>query len=405
MATEAMPPQQAPTHPTVAGPASRMVGFIDHLRANDFTVGPKETEAALTLLADDRWLPLAQAKLGLRILLACRREEWTRFDDLFEAYWLKRGRERQQAERTKGGGATGKQHPEIWQDHLTDGGDGKRSKKPGMQQEAVGDEDASSPGQGRLIATAESILQRTDLRHLTDPGEIQAAERLAYRLASAIRYRLSRRYRQQSRGSRLDLRRTIRANLSNGGDPLQLVTKARPDRPVRLVVLLDVSGSMQPYSRFFLQFVKGLVCSWLETEAFLFHTRIVRVTDAIRDRDAIRAMSRLALMAEGFGGGTKLGACLSLFNDRYAKSTVDSRTVFFILSDGYDTGSCEDLVDQITRLKKRVPRLVWLNPLLGWKDYEPINQAMVAAMPSIDHFAAAHTIDALAEIEADLARL
>lgn len=385
-------------------PTARMVGFIDHLRANDFAVGPAETETALALLDDDNWLPLPRAKLGLRSLLTSSREDWGRFDDLFEAYWFRRGRVRENT-KPKGGGATGKQH-EIWQDHLYGDKDESRSNKRGVEQEAVADDDVTgASGKGRLVATEQSTLKKTDLRHLTDPDEIKAAERIAYRLAAAIRYRLSRRYRLRKRGPRLDIRRTIRANLSSGGDPLNLVTKARPDRPVRLVVLLDVSGSMQPYSRFFLQFVKGLVCSWLETEAFLFHTRLVRVTDAVRDRDSIRAMSKLALMAEGFGGGTKLGHCLNVFNTRYAKSTVNSRTVFLILSDGYDTGSCDDLVDALSRLKKRVPRLVWLNPLLGWRDYEPINRAMVSAMPLIDHFAAAHTLESLAAIETDLARL
>jgi len=387
-----------------SGPAARMVGFVDHLRANDIAVGPAETEAALTLLNDEHWLPLSRARLGLRSLLTSTREDWARFDDLFEAYWFSRGRVRTST-KPGAGSATGKQH-EIWQDHLDDGLSKTDLKRPGIQQEAVSDDDVTdAPGEGRLIATEQNMLQKTDLRHLTDPAEIKAAEQLAYRLASAIRYRLSRRYLLRKRGPRLDLRRTIRANLSVGGDPLHLITKARPDRPVRLVVLLDVSGSMQPYSRFFLQFVKGLVCSWLETEAFLFHTRLVRVTDAVRDRDSIRAMSKLALMAEGFGGGTKLGSCLKIFNDRYAKSVLNSRTVFLVLSDGYDTGSCDDLVYALSRLKKRAPRLVWLNPLLGWRDYEPVNKAMVAAMPMIDHFAAAHTIEALAAIETDLARL
>ncbi|MGI9501228.1 MAG: vWA domain-containing protein [Geminicoccaceae bacterium] len=388
---------------TPAGLLPRMIGFLGHLRDNDFAVGPAEAETALGLFTDEYWLPHDRARLGLRILLTSRPDEWQRFDDLFEAYWLRRGRMREQ-KASKPGAATGQQHPEIWQDHL-DGRKDSRSK-PGIQQEAIADDDsAPEGGQGRLVASTQKALQRTDLRHLTAPGEIAAAERLAYRLARTIRYRLSRRYRIHRRGTRLDLRRTIRGNLSVGGEPLDLIQQKKPDRPVRIVVFLDVSGSMQPYSRFFLQFVKGLVCNWLETDAYLFHTRLLRVTDAVRDRDSIRAMSRLALMAEGFGGGTKLGACLKIFNDRYAKSTLDSRTVFFCLSDGYDTGSCADLVDELSRLKRRVPRLVWLNPLLGWRDYEPINKAMAAAMPLIDHFAAAHTLEALAAIEPDLARL
>ncbi len=388
---------------TLPGVTARMAGFLAQLRANDFTVGPAETEAALRLFDDERWLPRDRARLCLRILLACRREEWEHFDDLFEAYWFRRGRMREHKP-SKPGAATGQQHPEIWQDHLDGRKDG--NTKPGVQQEAVGDDgDLAEGGQGRLIASNQAVLQRTDLRHLTDPEEIAAAERLAYRLARSIRYRLSRRYRFHQKGTRLDLRRTIRANLSLGGEPLTLIQQKKPERPVRLVVFLDVSGSMQPYSRFFLQFVKGLVCTWLETEAFLFHTRLVRVTDAVRDRDSLRAMSRLALMAEGFGGGTRLGACLNIFNDRYAKSAVNSRTVFLCVSDGYDTGSCDDLVDELSRLKRRANKLVWLNPLLGWRDYEPVNSAMVAAMPFIDHFAAAHTLETLAAIEADLARL
>jgi len=388
------------------GTAAAMVGFIHHLRANDFAVGSQETEIALTLLTDENWLPPDRGRSGLRSILASCKDDWERFDDLFEAYWFRRGRVRQRAREARNGGAEDKQHPAIWKAHLSDGLRDGGSLARSAQQETVDEADADkTTGQSRFVATPENLLRRTDLRHIADPEEIKAAELLARRLAAAIHYRLCRRYRSQRGGSRLDLRRTIRASLSAGGDPFQLVEKARPDRPVRLAVLLDVSGSMQPYSRFFLQVVKGLVCSWLKTEAFLFHTRLVRVTDTIRDQDALRAMSKLALMAEGFGGGTKLASCLKVFNDRYARSTLDSRTVFFILSDGYDTGSCEDLVHELARLKRRAPRLVWLNPMLGWRGYEPVNRTMTAVMPLIDHFAAAHTLDALAAIEGDLASL
>ncbi len=174
---------------------------------------------------------------------------------------------------------------------------------------------------------------------------------------------------------------------------------------MRIVVFLDVSGSMKAYSRFFLQFVKGLVCQWIDTDAYLFHTRLIRVTDALRERDATKAMMRLSLMAEGFGGGTKLGASLRTFNDAYAKRALNSRSVVIMLSDGYDTGPADRLARELARLKRRAPRLVWLNPLLGWRDYEPVTAAMAAALPFVDHFAAANTLESLAAIEPDLARL
>ena len=203
----------------------------------------------------------------------------------------------------------------------------------------------------------------------------------------------------------MDLRRTIRHALPRGGEPIDLFRRSKPKRPVNIVIFLDVSGSMKHYSRFFLQFVKGLVCSWLHTDAFIVHTKLVRVTDAVRDNNSARAMTRLALMAEGFGGGTRLGESLATFNRQHAKKSVNSRTVAIVVSDGYDTGSPEALADELARMKKRVRKLVWLNPLLGWENYQPVTAAMQAARPHIDHFAAANTLESLTRLEPQLAAL
>lgn len=379
---------------------ARVAGFINHLRRNDFHVGPAETQDGLQVLrllgAGDR----DAARLALKILLAGRPEEWRRFDDLFEAYWFTRGRERM-ARRPASGGGGAAAKPAIWSNHLAEPA---RGKSPHAEAAAAG-ERGSGGTRGRLIASKTQALARTDLRHIADPEDMAQAEELAYRLARAMRYRLSRRHRIAAHGTRLDLRRTIRRSIPHGGEPIELVRKARPDRPVRIIVLLDVSGSMQLYARVFLQFIKGLVCSWMDTDAYLFHTRLMRVTDAVRERDSIKAMTRLAMLAEGFGGGTKLGECLKVFNERYARRALNSRSVVIILSDGYDTGPPDLLGRELKRLKRRAPRLVWLNPLLGWRDYAPVTGAMRAAMPYIDHFAAAHTLEALAALEADLANL
>ena len=220
-----------------------------------------------------------------------------------------------------------------------------------------------------------------------------------------MRYRLTRRYRASRRGALIDLRRTIRHALPRGGEPIDLYRRSKPRRPVNIVIFLDVSGLMKHYSCIFLQFVKGLVCSWLHTDAYIFHTKLVRVTDAVRDRNSARAMTRLALMAEGFGGGTRLGESLATFNRHHAKKAVNSRTIAIVVSDGYDTGSPEALADELGRLKRRVRRLVWLNPLLGWENYQPVTAAMHAAGPHIDHFAAANTLESLARLEPHLVTL
>jgi uncharacterized protein with von Willebrand factor type A (vWA) domain len=393
-----------------APPASairrRMIGFVGHLRLNGFRVGPGDTLAALDLLGRVGGDDPAGARHALRVLLTSRREEWERFDDLFEAYWFARGRVRErpaqppEARRRPAAGPPG-----IWRDHLGDGRERPRDGEGPVQRAADAEDGTGGGGRGRLAASRQEALRRTDLRHVADPEAMAAAERVAYRLARAIRDRLSRRYRSAARGARLDLRRTIRANLSLGGDPVLLATRTRPERPVRVVVLLDVSGSMQPYAGVFLQFVRGLVASWTRADAFLCHTRLVRVSDALRETDSIRAMTRLALMAEGFGGGTRLGPCLRTFNDRYAKATLGRRSVFIVMSDGYDTAPSEELAAELARLKRRVRRLIWLNPLLGWADYMPVNRAMTAAMPFIDCFAAAHSLDALAALEGELRAL
>lgn len=382
----------------------RVVGFIDHLRANGFTVGTHESGRIAAFLSSGPLPPLEKIRLELKILLAGCKEEWLRFDALFEAYWLASGRTRTDIRRTTSPHVRNPlRHAPMWRDHLGDEQGEGQDNAP--QVEAETGEERSGESSGRLVAATHTVNQKTDLKHIVDPDEIRAAEALALKLARAMRYRLSRRFRIAQGGRRLDLRRTIRRALSRGGEPIELFRRATPEKPVHIIVFLDVSGSMKHYSRFFLQFVKGLVCSWMHSEAFVFHTRIVRVTDAVRDRNSARAMTRLALMAEGFGGGTRLGESLGVFNRSYARRLANSRTVAIILSDGYDTGTPEKLERELATLKKHVRRLVWLNPLLGWQNYAPVTAAMQAARPHIDHFAAANSLESLAAIEPQLALL
>lgn len=380
----------------------RIIGFVDHLRANGFTVGTQESARIAAYLADRELPQLSEIRLELKILLVGSKEEWLRFDELFEAYFVSSGRVRTHTRRTTSPHVKNPlRHAPVWRNHLSDGQAG--SEAPKIESDAGGE--ATGEATGRLIAARQSVDRKTDLKHVVDPDEIRAAENLALRLAQAMRYRLSRRQRAARRGRSIDLRRTIRRALPRGGEPIELFRRRTPDRPVHILVFLDVSGSMKHYSRFFLQFVKGLVCGWMQSDAFVFHTRLIRVTDAVRDRNSARAMTRLALMTEGFGGGTKLGESLAVFNRSYARRLTNSRTVAIILSDGYDTGSAAELASELARLKRHVRRLVWLNPLLGWRNYAPVTAAMQAAQPHIDHFAAANSLDSLAALEPQLARL
>jgi len=387
----------------VANPVSAtLVGFVDHLRLNGFVVGPAETGQVLELMTSSSGT-LPDDRRRLKCLLTSRRDEWERFDDLFEAYWLKRGRARDGATARRSAPRRSTKLPSAWRSHLGDEGADSADGTP--QIETEGDGTATGHSAGRLRATGQTTRWKTDFRQFVDAEEIAEAEALAYRIARAMRYRLSRRLTHSSKGRRIDLRQTIRRNLGHGGDLIDLTHKIKPEHPVRIVVLLDVSGSMKHYSRFFLQFVKGLVGNWAETDVYLVHTKLVRVTDALGDKDVMRAMARLSLMADGFGGGTRIGDCLEAFNARYAKRTLNSRTVLMVLSDGYDVGPPQKMAVELARLKKRARRLIWLNPLLGWRRYEPVTAAMNAALPHIDFFAAANTPASLAALEPELARI
>ena len=269
------------------------------MRDNGFALGLKETGDALAILASPLASRPATLQPALKALFSATRSDWERFDEIFQAYWLGRGLRRRQM---LTGTASDGSRPQRRLPSPLAGSD--TAGKPDHVERGEGPEGESpADGRGRRGgATRAESLGRIDVRRIADPDEVAEAHELAERLARKMRARLVRRMRARRHGRRLDLRRTIHRSVSHGGTPLDLVWRRRKPKPLRLVILLDASGSMSLYTAFFLRFIHGVVDAFREAEAFVFHTRLVHVSDSLRERDVSRAIDRLALMAEGIGG-------------------------------------------------------------------------------------------------------
>jgi uncharacterized protein len=377
----------------------RLAGFARTLRDNGFKVGLAETRDALAIIASPAAMKPSSLKPALRALFCATHSDWEKFDEIFEAYWRGRGMRNAttlSATSTESkasikhiAAATPSQGPSGLPDRIERGADGDAADGRGKREGA---------------STAEK-LAATDLRHITDPEDIARTNALAARLARVMRARLTRRDQARRRGRRLDLRRTIHRSISHGGTPIELVWRKRKIKPLRLVILLDASGSMSLYTAFFVRFLHGVVDAFREAEAFVFHTRLAHVSASLRDRDVARAVDRLSLMAQGIGGGTRIGESIATFNRWHARRVINARTAVMIVSDGYDTGEPDQLDAEMRRLRRRCRRIIWLNPLIGWRDYAPSARGMQAALPYVDLFAPAHNLESLAALEPYLARI
>jgi len=378
----------------------RLAGFIHTLRLNGFVLGLAETGDALAVLASPAGRRSSRLKPALRSLLCATRTDWQRFDDLFDAYWLGRGMRRVQ----QSSGAPGEIRTLRRLAEATAPAAAGTPDHVEHRDGAGHDNPAGASGRREGASRAEALAV-ADFRHIVDPRDVEEAHALARRLARRMRARLVRRRRAHRHGRRLDLRRTIHRNVCHGGTPVDLVWRRRKIKPLRLVMLLDASGSMSLYTAFFVRFLHGVIDAFREAEAFVFHTRLAHVSQSLRDRDVARAVDRLALMAQGIGGGTRIGESLATFNRWHARRVINSRTAVLIVSDGYDTGEPDRLATEMRRLRRRCRRIIWLNPLIGWQGYTPQARGMQAALPFVDLFAPAHNLESLAALEPYLARI
>jgi hypothetical protein len=249
------------------------------------------------------------------------------------------------------------------------------------------------------------LLRDKDFADYTD-AERQVARRVMRRLAGAGPTRPSRRTRPARRrgapphAARPDLRRTMRSSLRTVGDPVERHWREPSERPRPLVLVCDVSGSMEPYARMLLQYMQACVAARRRVEAFVFGTGLTRVTAELAGRDPDRALDRAAGAADDWSGGTRIGDALATLNREHGRR-LGRGAIVVLLSDGWDRGDPEQLAGEMARLGRCAHALIWLNPLKAHPGYEPLTRGMQAALPHVDHFLAGNSLASLADL-ADL---
>jgi uncharacterized protein with von Willebrand factor type A (vWA) domain len=343
--------------------AERLAAFPAFLRANGFAVGGGDAVPVLETAARVGVLAAPVLRWSLKALLCGRSDEWRRFDELFDAWFLRANGWQEPARRTAERSVPGSQS-----------GAGTRA--------ARGKEtDAERP---RHVASEREALGTADFHTLTQCEQLLAIEALMRRFARRLKHIRLRREARAHHGRRLDLAATIRRSVATGGTPLELAWRAQRRVRPRLVLLIDVSRSMAAYSFFYLRLARALGAELSDTRSFIFHTRVTAVSDALHESDPLRAQQRLQVLAAGWAGGTRIGASLEQFNREHARQCVHSRTGLIIMSDGYDTGDPRILSQALIELQRRARRVVWINPLCGRADYAPVSVGMQAALPHLD---------------------
>jgi uncharacterized protein with von Willebrand factor type A (vWA) domain len=312
-------------------------------------------------------------KCLLRVNLICRKEDLAIFDKFFNTFWFGKN---------------------LFDRMLP----AEKSEKP-QKDDSTQFEKANTSSDLRLPETEEpTVAQQWSIRYSPDSlpkmgktKELRFAEsRVLYhsicKLLQPLNNRLSRRLQYTIRGKQISLRRILRKNMQFGGELIFLDFKKKKLKKRRVVFFCDVSGSMDVYTLMILQFVHALKRIDRRTEIFFFSTDLARGTSQFELNDFTSAISRIPELISDWGGGTRIGHCLRIFNKRYGQRMLSSKDIVIIFSDGWDRGEIDELDSQMATLKRKAHKIIWLNPLLGTKDYQPICQGMRTALPYVDYF-------------------
>jgi len=285
--------------------------------------------------------------------------------------------------------------PQLRSDHSSDTRQGAAGSGRSGDDHEHGDDEVGGETLA-MTASSDEYLHRADYAALT-PTELMMLRTLMAEMRLAPPNRSRRRTHRSSRGRQLDMRATIRRSQRTAGDPVERIRRRPTVRPRRLVMLADISGSMEPYARAYLQLLHCAV-GGANAETFVFATRLTRLTRQLRIRNPNVALQRAAASAPDWAGGTRLGNALKAFNDGWGRRGLARGAVVLIVSDGWDAGDPALVGEQMARLSRLAHRVVWVNPRKQSEHYQPLVGAMAAALPHIDSFVSGHSLDAMSEV-------
>jgi uncharacterized protein with von Willebrand factor type A (vWA) domain len=367
-----------------------VVRFVRALRDAGLPVGVEQSESFARALAWVDPLVRREVYLAARATLVFRREDLAVFDELFAAFF--------------GGPRVPRAEATPLAPRHDRGAFVRTALVAYMAERAAPDAREVEVPEHEKAASGLELLQRKDFGDCT-PAELDAIARAMRELRFDVTLRVSRRLVRARRGDRLDLPRIVRDAARRGGTVVALARRRRKLRHRPLVVLADISGSMELYSRILLQFLHGVTQRHARTETFVFGTRLTRITSQLQIRNVDAALDHAARQIVDFAGGTRIGDCLQVFDRLHARRVLGRGAVALIISDGWETGDPARLGVQMRRLSERAHRVVWLNPLLGRAGYAPEARGMAAALAYVDDFLPIHDLRTLQALAVGLGRI
>ncbi len=328
-----------------------------------------------------------------RCLLITRKEDYPLFEDLFGWFWegffTNRGPTAQPAPLAPRHDPT--QHQKISFVSL-------------LNEKASLDDPEEDVTDRSFSFSVTEVMQQKRFSQMT-PEELEQVKRVMQRFRWRVGMRRTRRLMDANQGQQFNLRRMQASALRTQGVPLELHWQKRKIKPRPIVLLADISGSMEKFSRLILQFFHGLTQDYQQTETFVFGTRLTRITEQLKLRNIDQALTESGREVIDWSGGTKIGACLAQFNKEWSRRVLRRGALVLIVSDGCDTGDLDELKDAMRFLQHRCARLIWLNPYLGNAAYRPEVRGMATALPFLDDFMSIRNLQSLQELAGHLERL